>query len=193
MLAHPRRDVTLQAGADGGGGPGGVCETVWRSQELVVTHQQTPTFSTTSSDVARWRRLSAVATVVVLAALSGAADCLDDLEAPPCEANCAIEAECEFRTLAACEAASCNSITGAPLQPSLAACLGAAENCLEAAACPCADGCGKVEECGADADPGCEATCDTLVDQQPTETYLENVCRLESSCEDQAVCSSVSG
>jgi hypothetical protein len=158
-----------------------------------VDHQQSPICSTTSPALARWRRLLALATVVVLGALSGAAACLDEVDPPACEANCGIEAECEFRTLAACEAASCDPVTGAALQPSLAACLGAAENCLEAAACPCADGCSKVEECGADADPGCEATCDTLVDQQPTETYLENVCRLESSCEDQAVCSSVSG
>jgi hypothetical protein len=127
---------------------------------------------------------------VVLSALTGASDCPD---APKCEANCDVEDECGFRTLAACEAASCSSITGAVLNDSLDACLGAAENCLEAAACPCSGGCAKVDECGGSPDPTCEADCDTLVDQAPEATYQENACRIESSCEDLAVCSSVSG
>ena len=134
--------------------------------------------------------MSAAVAVVVLGALTSASDCLD---ATKCEANCAIEVECGFRTQAACEAASCNPVTGAVSNGSLDACLGAAANCLEAAACPCSGGCAKVDECSGSPDPTCEANCDTLVDQAPEATYQENACRIESSCEDLAVCSSVSG
>jgi hypothetical protein len=138
--------------------------------------------------------VSAAAVVVVLGVLTGAADCLDALgDSPTCQANCAVEVECGFRTEAACEAASCNPVTGAVLNGSLDACLGAASDCLEAAACPCDGGCAKIEDCSGSPDPTCEADCDTLVDQAPEATYQENACRIESSCEDLAVCSSVSG
>jgi hypothetical protein len=134
-----------------------------------------------------------VGALVLMALVTSASDCLDDIEPPPCQANCAIEAECEFRSLEDCEAAACEPLTGAPINVGLDACLGAATDCLEAAACACPDGCGQIDECAGEADPSCVENCDTLVEQLPVETYLENLCRIESSCEDLALCSSVQG
>lgn len=131
--------------------------------------------------------------IALLAMTASASSCLDDLERPECQANCAVEDECGFRTLATCELAACDPVTGEALHPGLAACLGAADDCLEAAACACDDGCAKIESCSGSADPDCVATCDTLVDQAPEATYQENACRIVSECEDLATCASVSG
>lgn len=139
----------------------------------------------------RLSRLFAVAGVMVL---GSAADCLDALEDPePCLASCDVEDECGFRTVAECEAASCDALTGLLLDPVRDACLDTAGDCLEAAACACDGGCAKVDECAGSPDPGCVETCDTLVDQEPEATYRENACRLEAACADLAACSSVSG
>jgi hypothetical protein len=118
---------------------------------------------------------------------------LDELERPPCQANCDVEDTCGFRTLATCELAACDPVTGEAVHPELAACLGAATDCLEAAACACDDGCAKIETCTGSPDPDCVSTCDTLVDQAPEATYQENACRIVSECEDVATCASVAG
>ncbi|MDP2340188.1 MAG: hypothetical protein Q8O67_04455 [Deltaproteobacteria bacterium] len=122
------------------------------------------------------------------------ADCLGD-EPVVCRANCAIEVECTFRTLEACEAASCDPLTGNPTDAVVDACLAAAPDCLEAAACACDGGCGRIDACsGAEPDATCVGTCDTLVEQEPAQTYLENRCRIDAAeCADLAACSSVSG
>lgn len=132
--------------------------------------------------------------VAALGLLLGAADCLGDL--PECGANCDIEAECGFRTLEECKASSCNALTGLPASSSADACLANAADCGQAAACACDDGCARIDECAesGEADTTCPSTCNTLVDQEPTATYLENRCRIEATdCSTLATCSSVSG
>ena len=153
--------------------------------EFVVAHQNlTP--------VASWR-LSRALAVAGLVVVTSASTCLDEVEPPACRANCDVEDECGFRTLAECEAAACNPLTGAAENPGLAACIGAARDCLEAAACACDDGCAKIDTCAGSPDRECVSTCDTLIEQGDGESaYRENVCRIESRCEDLAACSSVS-
>jgi len=139
-------------------------------------------------------RVLHVAVVAALGVLLGAADCLGDL--PTCSAHCEIEAECGFRTLDECQAASCDLLTGAPKSASADACLENAADCAEAAACACDDGCAAVDACAesGEADAECPSTCATLVEQQSTQTYLENRCRIEATdCSTLATCSSVSG
>jgi hypothetical protein len=141
--------------------------------EFVVAHQNlTP--------VASWR-LSRALAVAGLVVVTSASTCLDEVEPPACRANCDVEDECGFRTLAECEAAACNPLTGAAETPGLAA-------------CACDDGCAKIDTCAGSPDRECVSTCDTLIEQGDGESaYRENVCRIESSCEDLAACSSVSG
>ncbi len=130
----------------------------------------------------------------LVAALLGAGACEGDL--PVCSANCAIEAECGFRSLEACQAASCDPFTGLPLAALADACLANAGDCLEAAACGCDEGCARIDTCAdsGETDPSCASTCATLVEQQSTQTYLENRCRIEAAdCSTLATCSSVSG
>lgn len=135
-----------------------------------------------------------LATVLATLTLGTAADCLGTLtETPECKAHCDVEAECGFRTKAACEAASCNPVSGDVLFSDVDACLAAADDCLEAAACACSDGCAKTAECLQSEDAECVSTCDTLVEQQSSATYLENRCKIESSCDEQAACGAVSG
>jgi hypothetical protein len=139
-------------------------------------------------------RRAAVGVTALLCTLLGAADCPGEL--PACGANCDIEAECGFRSLEECEAASCDLLTGLPVSSSADACLAAAADCAEAAACACDAGCDRVDECAETGTPDetCPATCATLVDQLPTQTYLENRCRIEAAdCSTLATCSSVSG
>jgi hypothetical protein len=146
------------------------------------------------SFLSRLRPFGMLATVLATLALGTAADCLGTLtETPACKANCDVEAECGFRTKEACEAASCNPVSGDVLFSDVDACLAAAENCLEAAGCACDDGCAKTAECVQSPDPDCVSTCDTLVEQQTEATYLENRCKIESSCDEQAACGAVSG
>ena len=137
--------------------------------------------------------LQLVAGAFVVTALSGAS-CLGD-DPPECKANCAIEVECGFRTLEACVATSCEPLTGTITAPDVDACLLAAPDCLEAAACACDGGCARIDECSeAEPDPTCVDTCDALVEQETTQTYLENRCRIDANeCGDLAACSSVSG
>lgn len=153
-----------------------------------MAHQHTP-----SSFVAP--RLVRILAIVGLTALTTAADCLallDDEDPPTCPANCAVEDTCGLRSQAECLAAFCDGAEVKPEMRALDTCLGAAtDDCLEAAACACEGGCAQTEACGASPDPTCVGTCDTLVDQDPEGTYRENACRIESSCEGQAVCSSV--
>ena len=141
------------------------------------------------------RALALVLTALGVMA-ADASSCLDEDPPEPaaCRANCDIEAECDLRTLEACQAASCDPQTGDPLFTAPDACLANAENCLEAAACACDGGCAKLDECSeGGSDPTCVGTCDTLVEQEPESTYREQRCRLESSCEDIAVCGAVGG
>ncbi len=134
--------------------------------------------------------------LVVAVVFGGGSSCLDALgedDPPPCTANCAIEAECGFRTLEVCAATSCDPL-GAPVDVAADACLAAAADCLEAAACACDSGCARIDECAeSEPNPDCVTTCDTLVEQQSTATYLENRCRIEKACSDLATCSAVSG
>jgi hypothetical protein len=131
---------------------------------------------------------------LLLGLLLGGADCLGDL--PECGARCDVEVECGFRSLEECKAASCDPLTGEPKSSSADDCLASADDCAEAAACACEDGCARIDECadsGA-ADATCAATCATLVDQTPTQTYMENRCRIEATdCSTLVTCSTVSG
>ena len=131
-----------------------------------------------------------VATALLSLCLGTAADCLDTANVE-CNANCDIEVECEFRTLDQCQAASCNPLTGAITAPGIDSCLAAAEGCLQAAACACDDGCAKIDECAESEDADCVETCDTIVEQTPKATYLENFCRASSDCDNLAACGSV--
>jgi hypothetical protein len=135
-------------------------------------------------------RFSRVLAVFGLVCVTSALDCGDD--PPPCRANCDIEDACGLRSFEDCEAAACDP-TGAPIHRGLDACLGAATDCLEAAACACDDGCSKIDRCAGSPDPECVSRCDALVEQDGEGTYRENVCRIDASCEDLAACSSVSG
>jgi hypothetical protein len=146
------------------------------------------------SFLSRLRPFGMLATVLATLALGTAADCLGTLtETPACKANCDVEAECGFRTKEACEAASCNPVSGDVLFSDVDACLAAAGDCQEAAHCACDDGCAKTAECLESEDAECVNTCETIVDQQPSATYLENRCKIESSCDEQAACGAVSG
>lgn len=148
------------------------------------------------SSVTQRRRLRALA-VMCLLPLLGAADCLALLgDGPACSARCDVEETCGLRSEAECLAASCDPATGAPLSAEADACLADAEDCAAAAACACAAGCGRIDACadaGA-ADESCASSCETLVSQEPTATYLENRCRIEAAeCSELPTCSSVAG
>ena len=129
-------------------------------------------------------------------AFGSASSCLGDDPPEPveCRANCAVEAECGFRTEDECKKTSCDN-EGAPKDPAADSCLADAANCLEAAACACDGGCAAIDLCaeGGEENPSCVSDCDVLVEQLTTETYLENRCRIESDCADIATCSSVAG
>jgi hypothetical protein len=144
--------------------------------------------------VHRLIRVVKLAGCAVVGVVLAGADCLGD-DPPACQANCPIEVECGFRTLEACVAASCDPLTGALISPDVDACLAAAPDCLEAGACACSGGCARIDACsGAEPDPTCVGTCDTLVEQETAQTYLENRCRIDATeCADLAACSSVSG
>ena len=133
--------------------------------------------------------------VIFVVVVTVGASCVDELAPSQCQPNCPIEAQCGFRSLEECEAASCDFFTGALIAPDVDACLASAVDCLEAAACACDGGCTRIDTCSdAEPDPTCVATCDTLVEQEPTQTYLENRCRIDANeCGDLAACSSVSG
>ena len=139
------------------------------------------------------RPLTMLATALATLMLGSASTCVEPPKPAACEAACDLEVECGFRGLSACEAASCNPVMGSILYADVDACLRSADDCLEAAACVCDEGCGKTDECVGSPDSQCVSTCDTLVEQQPKATYLENFCRIESSCSDLAACGAVSG
>jgi hypothetical protein len=138
--------------------------------------------------------------VLWAAPLASAAECLSLLGdgTTACEANCDVEDTCGLRSEAECLAASCDPVTGALLSAEADDCLAAAreaEDCLAAAACSCDAGCARLDTCAdAAADASCASSCATLVAQEPTQTYLENRCRIEAAeCSDLSTCSSVSG
>jgi hypothetical protein len=139
-------------------------------------------------------RAGAFAALVLL--LGAEDDCFGEDEPEPsstaCADACALEASCGFRDeddcLAGCPA------DGASLNPALDECFAAAASCLESAACACDAGCARVDECAeAEPDPTCVSSCDAIIEQETQQTYVEQRCRIESSCEDLAACSSVSG
>lgn len=144
------------------------------------------------------RDVVVAACVVVGGVVLGGADCAGLIgegegEPKPCTAHCDVEVNCDFRTDEECKAASCNK-DGTPKDQAADDCLAAAADCLEAAACACDGGCARIDECSeSEPNPECVSSCDTLVEQQTTQTYLENRCRIEKSCDDLATCSAVSG
>ncbi len=162
--------------------------------EVFVTHRATLALH----DLKWARAVVAAASVFVF----GAADCAALLgegeeEPKPCTARCDVEEFCGFRSEADCLKASCNA-DGTPKDKAADDCLAAASDaeadCVTVAACACDGGCAKIDECTeGEPDAECVNTCDTLVEQQTSQTYLENRCRIEKSCEDLATCSSVSG
>jgi len=167
--------------------PGRCCSPARRRSRTVAR-------GTTSSPTSLSATLRASLPATLLASLLGAAGCFGDR--PVCSANCAIEVECGFRSLEACEAASCDPLTGLPTATLADACLAAAGDCLDAAACACDDGCARIDTCAesGETDSTCVSTCATLVEQQSTQTYLEYRCRIEADdCSTLATCSSVSG
>jgi hypothetical protein len=128
-----------------------------------------------------------------------------------CEEVCAAEAACDLgRSEAACLAALCDEngfkivleaedtpdagpAGESDLQDLVANdCMRAATDCEELVLCSCPDACARVDECTGSADAACTNTCESLLEQDLT-LYLENRCKMESSCADLAACGSVSG
>lgn len=155
------------------------------------------------------RRRHALVLAVVLAALPlSGADCLrsgdDGEERAECEAVCAAEAQCDLgRDAAACLLALCvedgfkvvaaDPETGAAADlQALAAndCMKAATDCAALALCSCDDACARVDECTGSSDAACTDNCEVLLEQD-TSLYLENRCKMESTCADLAACGQV--
>lgn len=120
---------------------------------------------------------------------------LGELDPPlpsECEDLCEIEDECGLRAFDACMAArGCDDDGdgGAPLASGDAdACMLAVDNCADVALCTCDDACARVDECTGSPDPSCAGTCESLVEQDVVGTFQENRCRIESTCEDLALC-----
>lgn len=142
----------------------------------------------TSSSDGRSRLWRAVLVVAALA-IAPACELLypDDPEGTPCEELCALEDECGLRAYDDCVAASCAD--GGGRVPSAAdECMLAVDNCAEVALCTCDDSCARLDECTGSPDPSCAGTCESLVEQDVVRTFQENRCRIESTCEDLALC-----
>lgn len=115
---------------------------------------------------------------------------------PPgeCEALCELEDECGLRSYAACVSArrcdaEADADGGAPVPLTDADdCMLAVENCADVALCTCDDACARIDECTGSPDPSCAGTCESLVEQDVVGTFQENRCRIESTCEDLALC-----
>jgi hypothetical protein len=127
------------------------------------------------------------AAVIAVAAHSGC-ELLEQTPLGDCEKLCAIEADCGLRDKDACLAAICPG--GIHIPTASDACLLETDDCSEVAACACPEGCAKLDECTGAPDPSCADTCEGLVEQDPAGTYTENRCRIESSCDDLALCTS---
>jgi hypothetical protein len=159
-------------------------------------------------------RLAAFSVVLAALPLSGA-ECLGalggaDEERVSCEAVCAAEAQCELgRDEAACLAALCAEDGFRVLSdealpdagPAVAApedleslsandCMKAAEDCATLALCSCEDSCARVDDCTGSPDAACVDNCELLLEQDPS-LYLENRCKMESTCADLAACGQV--
>lgn len=132
------------------------------------------------------------------------------VERKECEEVCAAEAACELgRTEPECLAALCDvggfkivveapsdagpAAPDADLQDLTAnACMRAAQDCQELLLCSCPDACARVDECTGSPDAACLDNCENLLEQDPA-LYLENRCKMESTCADLAVCGVVAG
>lgn len=130
--------------------------------------------------------------LVVTAALVVAPGCerLFGLVDPPgasCEDLCALEEECGLRGFDACVAESCGD-AGTRVPSEADECMLAVDNCADVALCTCDDSCAKLDECTGSPDPSCASTCESLVEQDVVGTFQENRCRIESTCEDLALC-----
>lgn len=142
------------------------------------------------------------------------ADCVGTLEPSAerreCEEVCAAEASCDLgRTQEECLAALCDfagfKIVAEPASDaglvahdldlqdlSANECMRTAQDCQELLLCSCPDSCGRVDECTGSVDGACLDNCENLLAQDPA-LYLENRCKMESSCADLAACGVVSG
>jgi hypothetical protein len=132
----------------------------------------------------------------VLAASVGCAPGGEDGDGIDCESMCGFEDECGLRSYDDCEAASCLLGFRTPSTSDLCiqTVIAAEGTCADAIGCTCAESCSKIESCTESPDPGCDATCEGIVEQAPTATYLENRCRIETTnCEDLALCGGTSG
>lgn len=133
----------------------------------------------------------------------------DGEERKECEAVCAIEGQCAElgRSEADCLASLCDeegfrrfeddpdaaTPSSVDLQDlSFIECAQAAEDCGALALCSCPDACTRVDDCSGSPDATCVDTCEGVLAQDPS-LYLENRCKMESTCADLAACGAVSG
>lgn len=140
--------------------------------------------------------------LAVATGTTGAA-CLDEipLGTSECEELCEIEELCGLRSYSACTTERCGeagATRGGAADDCMLSIVEASEasdaggfDCTELVFCTCDDSCGSVDACTGSSDPACGSTCETLVEQDPVATYQENRCRIESSCEDLALCGGV--
>jgi hypothetical protein len=147
------------------------------------------------------RAAGAAVTVLIAMGAAGSA-CLDDLPLPggECEELCQVEEDCGFRSFNACMAASCSD-AGTRFGSGADSCMlsmlddadasDAGVSCADLVFCTCDESCGAVDDCTGNIDPSCGSTCETIVEQDPEVAYQENRCRIESSCEDLALCGGV--
>jgi hypothetical protein len=108
----------------------------------------------------------------------------DDLT---CDVLCAIEDSCDLRAEAACVSESCDGEERIPSTSD--ECMAVADDCAEVALCTCGEACEKRETCTQSPDPECVTSCETLMEQDPTATFGEIRCVIESDCADLALCS----
>lgn len=138
-----------------------------------------------------WKVLRAGAVVVGLAACSpGFPDLgdggVEDDTGLDCDELCFLEDDCGLRSYDACVSESCVGLFRTPSTAD--ECMLVAEDCAEVAACTCAGSCAQLDACTGSFDAACESDCEVLLEQQPIETFQENRCRIESSCEELAAC-----
>jgi hypothetical protein len=130
--------------------------------------------------------------LVLLGTALGGCDFL--FEPTACEAVCALEAECSFRSEEQCLRQRCDregEFQNTEVNANADACSLAAETCLDLVVCTCEPSCEVLTECGisdVDGEDECTNTCVGLTDSVPIVTYEENRCRLESSCATLARC-----
>jgi hypothetical protein len=143
-----------------------------------------------------WRTI--VPAAFVLGALAIVPACellLGELPVPggSCDELCALEDECGLRGFDEClTQRGCDADGGTPASSSSADdCMLAVDNCADVALCTCDDACARVDECTGSPDPSCAGTCESLVEQDVVGTFQENRCRIESTCEDLALCGGV--